>query len=155
MFLPTVDIDSVSSTSLSTSPTSRSRDISIPSSGLENTDSHVPTIYIPSKTLPPLILFSESYAQDCHMDLPLVLENDSDLNSCSRDCIDDRFDFMLTGEELISSDISNVSVTDTPCSLLARNRRIVNTRCIDPLSEASFNYLYNFNEQSCKMVCHS
>ena len=85
VFLPTIDIDSVSGTSLSTPPTSRSRDISIPSSVLENTNSHVPTVYGPSKTLPPLILFSESCAQDCHTDLPLILENDSDLNSRSRD----------------------------------------------------------------------
>ena len=127
VFLPTVDIDSVSSTYLSTPPTSCSRDISIPSSFLENTDSP----------------------------LPLILENDSDLNSRSRDCIDDTFDAMLTKEGLISSDVSNRSVTDTSGSLLGRNQRIVNSRSFDPLSEASSNSLYNFIKQSCKKLCHS
>ena len=83
------------------------------------------------------------------------MENDSDLNYRSRDCIDDMFDSMLNGEELISSDISNVSATDTVCSFSTRYRRIVNTSCFDPLSQASSNSLYNCIEQSCKKLCHS
>ena len=125
--LPIIDIYSVSSTSLSVSSTSRSSDISITSSSLENTD----------------------------YPLPLILENGSDLNSRSRDCTDDMFDAMLTKEALLSSDVSNVSVTDTPVSILARNQRIVNSRSFDPLSEASSDSLYSFIEQSCKNLCHS
>ena len=83
------------------------------------------------------------------------MENDPDLNSRSRDCIDDTFDATLTEEELLSSDVSNVSVTDTPGSLLARNQRIVNSRSFDPLSEVPSNSLYNFIEQSCKKLHHS
>uniref|UniRef100_A0A6U0RQY0 Uncharacterized protein n=1 Tax=Eucampia antarctica TaxID=49252 RepID=A0A6U0RQY0_9STRA len=76
------------------------------------------------------------------------LENDSDLNSRSRDSIDDRFDVMLNDEELVSFIISNESVTDSPCAVIADNRRIAYDSCIGPLSEASTNCLYDFIEES-------
>ena len=63
------------------------------------------------------------------MELPVILENDSDLNSRSRDSIGDQNDLMLNNEELISSDISNESVADYLRAVMAGNKRIAYDSC--------------------------
>ena len=88
---------------------------------IENTELHGYTIYGPSDTSMKLIADSESCTQEWHTDLPVFLENGSNLNSHTRDSLDYRFDEILHGFLSISNEVG----TDSPSVVITCNNRIV------------------------------